>query len=212
MEKIVLFGDSITAGYGEEAMSSILQDQIQAAWQKQSLEKIHLINAGMLGHTTEDARKRVAQDVLVVEPTIVTIFFGANDVASEMLVPLDTYGANLLELIHAIGKEKVLLITPPYIVSARNPSREEQRVKKYVEKVHTIGEQIDIPVIDLYNQMLAQQDPEQLLQVDGLHFSAAGYQLLASLIVEEIKGRLKSKETSEEENDDKSLLYRKSNT
>lgn len=196
MEKLVLFGDSITAGYGEEAMSPILQKMIQVELQKELLSEIIIINAGMLGNTTEDARKRVKQDVVSLNPTIVTIFFGANDISSDFLVPLETYGENLLELIHVIGKEKVILITPPYIVCARNPSRKETQVVAYVNKVEEIGKESGIPVIDLYGQMLAQPNPEELLQLDGLHFSTAGYQLLASLIVQAIKGRLKSKENS----------------
>lgn len=196
MEQLILFGDSITAGYGEEAMSPILQKNIQSELKKQSLAEMTIINAGMLGNTTEDARNRVKQDVVRFNPTIVTLFFGANDVSSDFLVPLERYGENLLELIHVIGKEKVILITPPYIVCARNRSREEKQVVAYGEKVKKIGKEKGIPVIDLYGQMLAQSDPEELLQLDGLHFSAAGYQLLAFLIVQEIKGRLKSKENS----------------
>lgn len=192
MEKLVLFGDSITAGYGKEAMSPILQKNIQVELQSQSLLQIPIINAGMLGNTTEDARKRVEHDVVALEPTIVTIFFGANDVSSDSLISLDEYGENLLQLVQIIGKEKVLLITPPYIICARNPSRKEHRVVEYVEKVKEIGKENGIFVIDLYSQMLAQKAPEELLQLDGLHFSTAGYQLLASLIVQGIKGRLKS--------------------
>lgn len=191
MKTLVLFGDSITAGYGEEAITPILQNLIAADLAEQALEAVRIINAGMPGDTTEDALKRLKSEVLAVNPELVTVFFGANDTNSERLVPLENYIKNLQEMIQAIGKEKVLLLTPPYVDCARKPTRNDERIQQYVNQVIALGKQQEIPVINLYQAMVNYPGTNEFLQKDGLHFSKSGYELLAALIVREIKGRLK---------------------
>lgn len=192
MKTLVLFGDSITAGYGREAITPILQEGITAKLAMQRCEPLRIINAGMPGDTTVDGLKRLEQEVLSERPDLVTLFFGANDTNSDRLVPLVEYQKNLEEMIQSIGKEKIILLTPPYVDCQRKPTREEQRMQRYVKQVMEIGEQQGIPVINVYQAMVSAPDPHVFLQADGLHFSKDGYDLLAALIVEAIKGRLKT--------------------
>lgn len=194
MKKLVLFGDSITAGYGEEAITPILQKLITEDLDAQNLEEILIVNAGMPGDTTDDGMKRLEKEVLAEKPDMVTIFFGANDTNSDNLVPLEKYAENIETMITEIGKEKVILLTPPYVDCARKPTRDDDRIRDYVERVKVIGAKYEIPVIDLYKAMVAYPGTDEFLQEDGLHFSQVGYDLLAALIVREIKGRLMTKE------------------
>lgn len=194
MKKLVLFGDSITAGYGEEAITPILQNLITEGLDTQNLEEILIVNAGIPGDTTDDGMKRLEKEVLAEKPDMVTIFFGANDTNSDNLVPLEKYAENIEKMITEIGKEKVILLTPPYVDCARKPTRDDDRIRDYVERVKVIGAKYEIPVIDLYKAMVAYPGTDEFLQEDGLHFSQVGYDLLAALIVREIKGRLMTKE------------------
>ena len=196
MKKIVLFGDSITAGYGEEAITPILQNLITEDLAAQHYEEVMIVNAGMPGDTTQDAMKRLEKEVLAEQADIVTIFFGANDTNSDNLVPLEKYAENIETMITEIGKEKVVLLTPPYVDCARKPTRDDDRIRDYVERVKVIGAKYEIPVIDLYKAMVVYPGTDEFLQADGLHFSKTGYDLLAALIVREIKGRLMTKENS----------------
>ncbi|PHL17205.1 esterase, partial [Enterococcus faecium] len=59
MRKIVLFGDSITAGYLDEAVSPVLVDLVKRDIAAMGLEEVAVINAGMPGDTTEDGLKRL---------------------------------------------------------------------------------------------------------------------------------------------------------
>lgn len=194
MKKLVLFGDSITAGYGEEAITPILQNLITEGLDAQNLEKILIVNAGMPGDTTDDGMKRLEKEVLAEKPDMVTIFFGANDTNSDNLVPLEKYAENIETMIQKSGKEKIILLTPPYVDCGRKPNREDHRIQEYAERVKVIGGRYEIPVIDLYKAMAAYPGTDEFLQEDGLHFSQVGYELLAALIVREIKGRLMTKE------------------
>ncbi|MEI5994374.1 SGNH/GDSL hydrolase family protein [Candidatus Enterococcus mansonii] len=196
MKKLVLFGDSITAGYGEEAITPILQQLITEGLEAQNLEEITIINAGMPGDTTVDAMKRLDKEVLREKPDLVTIFFGANDTNRDNLVSLETFAENIETMIVKIGKEKVILLTPPYVDCARKPNREDGRIREYAERVKAIAERYEIPVIDLYKAMVVYPGTDEFLQADGLHFSKTGYDLLAALIVREIKGRLMTKDNS----------------
>ncbi|MBO0422458.1 esterase [Enterococcus plantarum] len=196
MKKIVLFGDSITAGYGEEAITPILQNLITEDLAAQNYEEVMIVNAGMPGDTTQAAMNRLDKEVVAEQADIVTIFFGANDTNSDNLVPLEKYAENIETMINKIGKEKVILLTPSYVDCARKPTRADDRIREYVERVKVIGAKYEIPVIDLYKAMVVYPGTDEFLQADGLHFSKTGYDLLAALIVREIKGRLVTKENS----------------
>jgi lysophospholipase L1-like esterase len=192
LQKIVLFGDSITAGYLEEAVSPILVDLVSQKLQTAGLKDVVLVNAGLPGDTTVDGLKRLEQEVMAEDPDLVVVFFGANDASVDRKVPLAMYQQNLETIVKTIGSEKVVLITSPYTDSARKPERPQDRIRENVAVGLTIGEKYQLPVINLFEAMLAVPDVNQLLQRDGLHFTQAGYELLSSLIVQTIKGRLKT--------------------
>lgn len=194
MKKIILFGDSITAGYFIEAVSPILPNLIKATLRSLQFEEVTVVNAGMPGDTTLDGLRRLEAEVLAAAPDRVVIFFGANDCSVDRLVSVNQYGANLCTMIQKIGSEKVILITPPYIDSNRQPERPVDQIQQFVSEGKVVAKTYQVPIIDLYQAMRNYPDPEELLQADGLHFSASGYDLLAALIVEEIKGRLVKKE------------------
>jgi lysophospholipase L1-like esterase len=192
LQKIVLFGDSITAGYLEEAVSPVLVDLVSQKLQTAGLKDVVLVNAGLPGDTTVDGLKRLEQEVMAEDPDLVVVFFGANDASVDRKVPLAMYQQNLETIVKTIGSEKVVLITSPYTDSARKPERPQDRIRENVAVGLTIGEKYQLPVINLFEAMLAVPDVNQLLQRDGLHFTQAGYELLSSLIVQTIKGRLKT--------------------
>lgn len=177
MKKIVLFGDSITAGYGEEAITPILQNLITEELAIKNYEEVMIVNAGMPGDTTQGAMNRLDKEVLAEQADIVTIFFGANDTNSDNLVPLEKYAENIETMITKIGKEKVILLTPPYVDCARKPTRDDNRIREYVERVKVIGAKYEIPVIDVYKAMVVYPGTYEFLQADGA-FSKTGYDLL----------------------------------
>ena len=56
-------------------------------------------------------------------------------------------------MIHEIGSEKVILITPPYADSGRRPERPQTRIKELVKVAQEVGAAHNLPVIDLYKAM-----------------------------------------------------------
>ena len=84
--KIIAFGDSTTAPI--ESVDSVYADRI-AQILKIKGHNIEIINAGVSGNTTEDARYRFEEDFLNQNPDIVVILFGLNDAT------IDTYKGNI---------------------------------------------------------------------------------------------------------------------
>lgn len=185
MKKLVLFGDSITAGYGREAISPILQEMLAKKWETDKGPQI--INAGLPGDTSVDGLKRIEKDVLIEQADLVIVFFGANDTNADRGISVEVFCSTIGTMIQRIGADKVILVTPPYVACARRPSWNAWRIQQYGQQLTMLGEKQNIPVVPLYQQMVISNDPEKYLQIDGLHFSKEGYNLLADLLIQTIQ-------------------------
>lgn len=190
MRKIILFGDSITAGWCPEVdFTDELTKKIADCYFNDEV-----INAGIPGHTTVDGLERLHENVLKYNPDIVTIFFGANDVATHRLVALPDYLANIKEMVMRIGSDKVILFTTPFVDQRkRRDERPIERIREYSEKLVLLASEIEVPCVNVLTEMEKSKEPLKWLQADGLHFSAYGYTKLAELFNREIK-KLKKKE------------------
>jgi lysophospholipase L1-like esterase len=183
MPKLVCFGDSLTArneGYHTPMLTTKLSKQ---------LPNYEIINAGVAGHTTKDAMKRIQKDVLTYHPEIVTVMFGSNDAATHKKVSIKTYEDNLFEIIRLIGAKKTILITPPPVDESLQPNRRNDEIAKYADVVTKIANETGSYDIDFFTEMVSIPDYEQKLVGilnDGLHFGEEGYDILVSLITKKV--------------------------
>lgn len=176
MKKIVLFGDSITAGYEDGFIHPTLTALIQAFSKNWSI-----VNAGVPGFTTQDALSIFDRHVLGENPDQVVIFFGANDVADHHYVPIEDYKANLVHYIEAVSPGKTILVTPPYCDQTLQTDRPIERIHAYADVVKELGKAYQISVIDLLLHMEQNYPAINYFQADGLHFNKNGYTLLSDL-------------------------------
>ena len=112
-EKLVCFGDSITAGKGYYIK------HLRAALETNG---ITVVNAGRSGDKTPMALTRIG-DVAAEKPDAVVIFFGANDSLvgkarwrDEPTVSPEAYRDNLIWMIHYLrlrGVKKFSIVAPP---------------------------------------------------------------------------------------------------
>lgn len=182
MAVVVLFGDSLTAGYKDGEIHPTLNVELQ-----KYLPQEKLINAGIPGNTSTDGLERLERNVLKYQPDIVVIFFGANDLAVHRMVNETQYAKNLREMITLIGKQKVILVTPPCVDQRKHyEDRPFERVLQYREIVQNLAEELEIPLVDIYQAMRKCSDLTILLQEDGLHFSDRAYGLLGGLYAQKI--------------------------
>jgi len=219
--KIVCFGDSTTddiliptAGYegafkNLKVYSEFLNDDLSQLMDK----KIRIINSGVSGDTTYDARFRFDRDVMQHHPDLTIMQFGVNDQVirqdigmKEACVSLTQYVYNMLFFIQRIRRQgsKIILLTPglirwkdhffdkffraPYDI--HDPFGMNRNLIFYVEKIREIAKTEDIPLVDIYDEekkfdQQIGQSVDDLLP-DGIHLNTAGHRLIADKIIEKI--------------------------
>jgi len=163
--------------------------------------KADIVNRGYSGYTTEWI-KPVFESILNEEFCViknqvkmVTILFGSNDSAlphCDHHVPLNAFAFNLKYMIEsvrvALPDAAILLVTPPpinekdFIVTVKEKygvdelTRTNESIKKYSEMISNLGQQLKIPVLNLWRVFDSEKNH---LFTDGIHLSEQGNALLA---------------------------------
>lgn len=177
MKKIVLFGDSIMAGYHDGMVSNEFTDRIRNAFPNDKV-----INVSVPGYRTSDAVS-VAKKVSALDPDLCILAIGANDISIHDEIKPGKFAANLTYILEEIGCDKSILVSPPLTDWRRNPDRPWTRQLQFELVTEHLGKQLDVKYLDLLHQMSSVSSVDELLQVDGLHFSKKGYDLLEETLV-----------------------------
>ena len=211
MLRIIAFGDSTTA-----ERSTI--NKVFSIWLVEELPKYGLnaevINSGIPGNTTSDARKRFQKDVLDQKPELVIIQFGLNDSAIDVSlgsrdprVPMETYAENLKSMVGELKQagRKVILMTqnpiswtpklkeiygsPPYDVE--DPMGLNRLNSKYAQTVRDISIEFKVPLVDIYSLfsslMASVEEDSASLLLDGIHPNDKGHKLISAKLIDEIR-------------------------
>ncbi len=208
---IVAFGDSTTAPRGKlQVFTRLLESEL-------ALKEVdtQIINSGVGGNNTNQARKRFQKDVLTHRPDVVIIQFGINDAAVDVWkkppatvprVDLELFEENLTHFVTTLQSKgsEVILMTP-------NPCRWTSKLKElygkppyqpdqvdgfnvllseYANAARRIAKQNDAALIDVYRlfqdyDKQPQQAVDDLL-LDGIHPNADGHRLIAELILKQL--------------------------
>lgn len=183
LKKIVLFGDSITAGYLDGYVSKALTDRLA-----DFLPEDKIINVGIPGDTTNGGLERFEQHVLKRDPDLVTILFGSNDVTLAENISLTMYKNNILTMIEKVGAEKVLLITPSFSNPlVQHDERPNSRILAYGNAIRELAKEHQTLLADLQIAFLDSPNYIDFLQKDGFHLNEKGYDLLAELIAHKLQ-------------------------
>lgn len=184
--RLVCFGDSITArseGYNRPLLSIKLEAILGEDWE--------IINAGVPGNNTFDALERIKKDVLVHNPDIVTVLFGANDAAFHKMVQLHDYRRNLMEIVTMITPTKTILISPAPVDEKVQHARTNEVLKQYSDTVKAISVAMGSHYVDLFSSMISLPNLSEVLKGqrnDGLHFGELGYEYLSNAIYSKLRG------------------------
>ncbi len=125
-----------------------------------------------------------------------TIAYG--DTAGANLIPINQYKENLkriFDFIHTRTKEKCIWATTTPVINERarqdhskylDFERYNVDVIRYNEAAVTIANDMQIPINDLYSFVM-KNNPDTIICNDGVHYTDAGYQMLAQVVATEIK-------------------------
>lgn len=153
-----------------------------------------VICCAVAGEDTNAAMKRLA-DVVAQKADYYYVFFGANDAAIHRKISPQHFSKNLTTFVTALGAQKTSILTPSYVnevaimSSQKMLGRSNTRLIDYIETVKTVGVKTGARVLNLNLVMHQQPDPDALLVSDGVHFTNKGYQLVTSLIAQDIINR-----------------------
>lgn len=183
-ERILVLGDSLTAGYGlpaEEAFPQQLQAALQAAGRE-----VTVINAGVSGDTSAGGLARL--DWLLGEPPDVAIIeLGAND-ALRGLPPESTH-ANLEQIILRLQQIDVRVL----LAGMRAPRNLGSEYYNRFDALYPrLAEQHDIPLFPFFLDGVA-GNPDLNL-ADGIHPNARGIALIVANILPYLHPLLASEE------------------
>jgi acyl-CoA thioesterase-1 len=180
---VVAFGDSITEGYGL-ARGDDYPAQLERALAAKGV-KAKVVNAGVSGDTTNNALDRVAS-VIAAKPSLVILEFGGNDGLRGF--PPGLTKKNLSEVITRLQQAgtRVALVgmTLPKNYGSAYLTRFEQVFKD-------LAAQHKITLIPVGPAAIL--GGRNLMQPDGIHPTAAGYQQFVSYILPFVEKELRAR-------------------
>lgn len=158
MKKLILFGDSLLAGYIDGRATNIVTQGLQ-----EKLPKFTIINNSVPGTTTEEAIDFYELRIKPFKYDLVILALGTNDANMQFGLSAGRYAHNLQVLVDLIGADKTLLMGPSYTNW------------KIAQECHVENK---IPFLNFAKVMRQTGHPNKLLQKDGIHLNKAGNKLL----------------------------------
>ena len=165
IEKVVLFGDSLMAGYGlpkEHHLSTVLENNL-----KEAGLNIKIINGSVSGSTSSGGLNRV--DWSLSEPRIDLIILGLG--ANDMLrgIQPDETKKNLEQIINIANNKKIKIILAGMVA----PNTHGKKYKKEFDDIYPkLSKKYNLPLIPFLLEGVALNP--SLNQNDGIHPNKEG--------------------------------------
>lgn len=182
-KRVVLMGNSITDGWPHTRPDFFKNN--------------NLIGRGIGGQTSYQFLLRFREDVINLQPKVVVINYGTNDIA-ENTGPYDedlTYG-NVLSMVELARYHKCKVILTSCLPAGGFSWRPAitdgmDKIRSLNTRVKAYAEANKIPYVDYFNAMLNEDgtamNPELANDNPGVHPNAAGYAIMESLLLPVIK-------------------------
>lgn len=177
--KILILGDSLTAGYGvekDESFPIILESKLKA----KGIKDIEVLPSGISGSTSASGPSRI-QWLLKTKPDLLLLELGANDGLRG--VDVKSTKENLKKTIAIAKSEKIKVI----LVAMQIPANYGESYRKEFESIFPqIASEEKIPMVPFFFSDSLKKD-QKLLLADGLHPNAAGHKIIAEKLADFLK-------------------------
>jgi acyl-CoA thioesterase-1 len=174
---LVCFGDSITAGYGLDAIQSYparLEPLLNGLGYH-----YRVVNQGVSGNTTKDAVARV-NSILALHPDAVLVEFGGNDGLRGL--PLDITRKNLDSVLTSLQAAHIRILLVGITLP---PNYGADYIQKFNAIYHDVAQAHHVALMPMLYDGIYQQPGT--IQGDGIHPTAKGSQLIAEHLVPALK-------------------------
>ena len=193
-ERILFFGDSITAGASSpKGFITVIKNTLTEKYKDLGIETI---NAGISGHKVPDLQKRLQHDVLDKKPTIVFIYIGINDVwhsergQGTSKADFESGLKDLIAKITANGA-RVILCTATVIGEKTDGSNKlDTMLEEYCAISRKVAEDTKTPLCDLHKAFMNYLKVNNnnnlekgVLTADRVHLNDAGNKLVAETML-----------------------------
>lgn len=169
MPTILVFGDSLSAGYGidvDQSWTALLQSRLQS----QGYEH-RVINASISGETTEGGKTRIVSALENFDPDLLILELGGNDGLRGF--PAAVMKENLRTIIRTAEESGTSVV----LLGIRIPPNYGQRYTQAFEGVYRdLAAELGIRWIEFFMEGVALND--ELMQDDGIHPNAEAQPVL----------------------------------
>ena len=177
-KKLLILGDSISAGYGlkeSENWVQLLENSL-----KLSGIELEIINSSISGDTTIGGLSRIESDLRKHNPNYVLVELGGNDALRGY--PIDRIKINLLKIIDA----SLAAEANPIIMQIRIPPNYGKNYVAAFESIYSeIAVEKNIPKMSFILEEVALD--KSLMQLDGIHPNSKAQPLIAKQVEIEIR-------------------------
>ena len=181
-KKLLILGDSISAGYGlkeSENWVQLLENSL-----RKSGRELQVINSSISGDTTIGGLSRIESDLAEHKPNYVLVELGGNDALRGY--PINKIKNNLLKIIDASFAAKA----NPIIMQIRIPPNYGKNYVAAFENIYSeIAEEKNIPMLTFLLEKVALD--KSLMQLDGIHPNQKAQQIIANQVEKELSTILK---------------------
>jgi acyl-CoA thioesterase-1 len=179
---LVVFGDSLSAGFGLEAGQSfpdVLQKKLDAEG-----DPWHVVNLGISGDTTEGGVARL-DSAISLKPGIVVLELGGNDGLRGL--PLDTTRANLEQMITVFQRSGAQVVLAGMTLP---PNYGADYIRTFEKIFSGLAAEHKLPLIPFLLEDMMTKDL-RYFQKDGIHPTAAGAEIIAGTVMRAVKPLLR---------------------
>ena len=181
-KKLLILGDSISAGYGLKKSENWVQ--LLDVSLKLSGNELKIVNSSISGDTTIGGLSRIENDLATHKPNYVLVELGGNDALRGY--PVEKIKNNLLKIIDAAFKAKA----NPIIMQIRIPPNYGKNYVAAFESIYSeIAEEKNIPLLTFLLEKVALD--KSLMQLDGIHPNQKAQQIIANQVKEELLSIIK---------------------
>lgn len=178
-KRVVLMGNSITDGW--------------PATDPEFFKENNLIGRGIGGQTSYQFLLRFREDVINLQPKIVVINYGTNDIAENTgAYDEDLTFGNVCSMVELAKYHKIKVILTSCLPAGAfgwRPSIKDsmQKVKSLNERVKAYAKANKIPYVDYFSAMLSEDgtkmNPDLAKDNPGIHPNLKGYKVMEGLLL-----------------------------
>lgn len=177
-KKLLILGDSISAGYGMKASEnwvSLLEKNLNDTLDDDYI----LINSSISGDTSSGGLSRIRSVLEVHSPDFVLIELGGNDALRGY--PIDSIKLNL----ETIVQETLIKKSKPILMQIRiPPNYGKAYVSAFEDLYPSISDKYKIPLINFMLENVALD--KSLMQLDGIHPNRKAQPFIAEFVKKEL--------------------------